>query len=217
MMYYEQRFIDNPLVTYVMTNSDGSSFDCGSFYVTENTIASLTMNSLMTTCLNELNSRYDEICNIPSSHQMILISSRKGNACINAMIMTYPAGKHGGEENANEGDPENALFSTKVLVKREKRIYFFGLPFLSVFSFSSFFESATSASFSFSFLSSLLMHQLLFSPFFHSLGFFFFFLHFLGFCTILLRFHPSLATFHDHLSPRYALLPPQQFGHMIEC
>ena len=170
-----------------MTNSDGSPFGSGTFYVTENTIASLIMNSLMTTCLNELNNRYDEIRNIPSSHQMSLISSRKGNACINAMIMTYPAGKHGGEENANEGDPENALFSTKVLVKREKRLYFFGLPFLSVFSFSSFFESATSASFSFLFLSSLLMHQLLFSPFFHSLGsflflffFFFFFQSFLA-------------------------------------
>ena len=65
----DYRFIDKPLVTYVMTNSDGSTFDSGSFYVTEDTMTSITMNSLMTTCFNELNARYDEIRGIPPSHE----------------------------------------------------------------------------------------------------------------------------------------------------
>ena len=69
MMITEQRFIDNPLVTYDMTNSDGSSFDCGSFYVTEDNTTTFTMQTLLSTCLNELNNRYDEIRNIPPSHQ----------------------------------------------------------------------------------------------------------------------------------------------------
>ena len=69
MMYAEQRFIDNPLVTYVMTNSDGSIFGSGSFYVTEDNNTTFTMETLLRTCLNELNNRYDEICNIPPSHQ----------------------------------------------------------------------------------------------------------------------------------------------------
>ena len=69
MMYAEQRFIDNPLATYVMTNSDGSIFDSGSFYLTENNTTTFTMEILLNTCLNELNNRYDEIRNIPPSHQ----------------------------------------------------------------------------------------------------------------------------------------------------
>ena len=44
-----------------MTNSDGSLYDSGTFYVTENTTISLTMNSLITSCFNELYSRYDEV------------------------------------------------------------------------------------------------------------------------------------------------------------
>ena len=52
-----------------MTNSDGSTFGCGSFYLTENKNTTFTMQTLLNTCLNELNSRYDEIRNIPSSHQ----------------------------------------------------------------------------------------------------------------------------------------------------
>ena len=69
MMYAEQQFIDNSLVTYVMTNSDGSTFDSGSFYLTEDNTTTFHMETLLNTCLNELNSRYDEICNIPPSHQ----------------------------------------------------------------------------------------------------------------------------------------------------
>ena len=65
----EQRFIDNPLVTYVMTNSDGSTFDSGSFYLTEDKNTTFHMQTLLSTCLNELNNRYDEIRNIPPSHQ----------------------------------------------------------------------------------------------------------------------------------------------------
>ena len=44
-----------------MTNSDGSLYDSGTFYVTENMTISLTMNSLITSCFNELNSRYAEV------------------------------------------------------------------------------------------------------------------------------------------------------------
>ena len=44
-----------------MTNSDGPLYDSGTFYVTENTTISLTMNSLITSCFNELYSRYDEV------------------------------------------------------------------------------------------------------------------------------------------------------------
>ena len=52
-----QFIIKKPLVTYIMTNSDGSLFGFGTFYVTENTTTSLTINSLMTSCIDELNSR----------------------------------------------------------------------------------------------------------------------------------------------------------------
>ena len=43
-----------------MTNTDGSLFGSGIFYVTEDATTSLSMNSLMTSCINELNSRYTE-------------------------------------------------------------------------------------------------------------------------------------------------------------
>ena len=52
-----------------MTNSDGSLFGSGTFYITEDTTTLLTMNSLMTSCFNEFNARYAEIRDIPSSHQ----------------------------------------------------------------------------------------------------------------------------------------------------
>ena len=52
-----------------MTNTDGSLFGSGTFYITEDTTTSLTMNSLVTSCFNELNARYAEIRDIPSSHQ----------------------------------------------------------------------------------------------------------------------------------------------------
>ena len=66
----DERFIAKPLVTYVMTNIDGSSFDSGTFYVTENSFMSFfTMTSLMTSCLNEINVRYAEIGDIAPSHQ----------------------------------------------------------------------------------------------------------------------------------------------------
>ena len=52
-----------------MTNSDGSMFCSSTFYVTEDTTMSLIMNSLMTFCINELNSWYAEIRDIPLSHQ----------------------------------------------------------------------------------------------------------------------------------------------------
>ena len=43
-------------VTYTVTNSDGSLFGSGTFYVAENTTTSLTMHLWMTSCINELNS-----------------------------------------------------------------------------------------------------------------------------------------------------------------
>ena len=44
-----------------MTNSDGSLFGSSTFYVTENTTTSLTINSLINSCIDELNSRYAEV------------------------------------------------------------------------------------------------------------------------------------------------------------
>ena len=56
MSISDYKFINKPLVTYTVTNSDGSLFGSGTFYVTENTTTSLTINSLMTSCIDELNS-----------------------------------------------------------------------------------------------------------------------------------------------------------------
>ena len=53
----DYRFINIPLVTYTVTNSDGSLYDSGTYYLTEDTTMSLTMNSLMNYHNNELNSR----------------------------------------------------------------------------------------------------------------------------------------------------------------
>ena len=44
-----------------MTNSDGSLFGSGTFYVTENMTISLTMNSLIKSCIDELNFRHAEV------------------------------------------------------------------------------------------------------------------------------------------------------------
>ena len=60
MSISDYKFINKPLVTYTVTNSDGSLFGSGTFYVTENTTTSLTINSLMTSCFNKLNSRCTE-------------------------------------------------------------------------------------------------------------------------------------------------------------
>ena len=65
----DNRFIEKPLVRYTITNSDGSLFGSGTFYVTEDTTTSLTMKSLTTSCFDELNARYTEIRGIPSLHQ----------------------------------------------------------------------------------------------------------------------------------------------------
>ena len=62
------RLILKPLVTYTMTNTDGSLFGSGTFYITEDTYTSLTMN-FTTACFDELNARYAEIRGIQSSHQ----------------------------------------------------------------------------------------------------------------------------------------------------
>ena len=57
----DYRFILKPLVTYTMTNSDGSLFGSGTFYVTEDTTSSHTMNSLLNSCMEVLNTRYAEV------------------------------------------------------------------------------------------------------------------------------------------------------------
>ena len=44
-----------------MTNSDGSLYGSGTFYVAEETTTSLTMNSLITSCIDELNSRHADV------------------------------------------------------------------------------------------------------------------------------------------------------------
>ena len=61
MIISDELYILKPFVTYTVTNSDGSLYDSGTFYVTKNTTMSLTMNSLITSCFNELNSRYAEV------------------------------------------------------------------------------------------------------------------------------------------------------------
>ena len=65
----DYRFINKPFITYTMTNSDGSLFGSDTFYVLEDTTISLSINSLTTSCFNELNSRYAEIRDISSFHQ----------------------------------------------------------------------------------------------------------------------------------------------------
>ena len=62
-------FILNPKVTYTMTNSDGSLFHSDSFYVTENTDTLMTLETLMNSCLSQLNAKYQKARNITSSHQ----------------------------------------------------------------------------------------------------------------------------------------------------
>ena len=57
----DYRIILKPLVTYTMTNSDNSLFGSSIFYVTENTTMSLTMNSLMTSCIDVLYSPNSEV------------------------------------------------------------------------------------------------------------------------------------------------------------
>ena len=44
-----------------MTNNDGSLFGSSLFYVTEDTTSSHTMNSLMNSCMEVLNTRYAEV------------------------------------------------------------------------------------------------------------------------------------------------------------
>ena len=60
------RFVIKLLATYTMTNSDGSLFDSGTFYITEDTTTSLNMNSLMTSCF--INSVLDMLRFVTSHH-----------------------------------------------------------------------------------------------------------------------------------------------------
>ena len=60
------RFVIKLLATYTMTNSDGSLFDSGTFYITEDTTTSLNMNSLITSCF--INSVLDMLRFVTSHH-----------------------------------------------------------------------------------------------------------------------------------------------------
>ena len=62
-------FILKPQVTYTMTNTDGSLFDSGTFYVTEDTKTFQSMWMLMSSTLAQLNEKYQQKRNITSSHQ----------------------------------------------------------------------------------------------------------------------------------------------------
>ena len=65
----DYRFILKPFVTYTMTNSDGSLFHSGSFYVTEDTMILMSLETLINSCLSQLNAEYQKARNITSSHQ----------------------------------------------------------------------------------------------------------------------------------------------------
>ena len=56
-------------MTYTITNTDGSLLHSGSFYVTEDTNTLMTLETLMNSCLSQLNAEYQKARNITSSHQ----------------------------------------------------------------------------------------------------------------------------------------------------
>ena len=62
-------FILKPEVTYTMTNTDGKLLDSGSFYVTDDTDTPVSMETLMNTCIDQLNANYQLARGITSSHQ----------------------------------------------------------------------------------------------------------------------------------------------------
>ena len=65
-------FILKPKVTYTMTNADGSLFSSDSFYVTEDTETLMSLETLMNSCLEQLNADYQKARDITSSHQEAL-------------------------------------------------------------------------------------------------------------------------------------------------
>ena len=62
-------FILNPFVTYTVTNTDGSLLYSDSFDVTEDTKILMSLETLMNSCLSQLNADYQEARGITSSHQ----------------------------------------------------------------------------------------------------------------------------------------------------
>ena len=62
-------FILKPKVTYTMTNTDGSLFHSDSFFVTEDTDTLMTLETLMNSCISQLNADYQKARIITSSHQ----------------------------------------------------------------------------------------------------------------------------------------------------
>ena len=65
----DNRFLLKPLATYTMRLADGSVLDSGEFYITDDTSTPIKMNTLTTTCFNELNARYASAMELPPSHQ----------------------------------------------------------------------------------------------------------------------------------------------------
>ena len=62
-------FILKPQVTYTMTNTDGTSFGSGTLKITDDTSILMTLDSLMSSCVSQLNGEYQRLRNITSSHQ----------------------------------------------------------------------------------------------------------------------------------------------------
>ena len=62
-------FILKPKVTYTMTNTDGKLLDSVTFYATSDTDTPLSMETLMNTCIDQLNANYQLARGITSSHQ----------------------------------------------------------------------------------------------------------------------------------------------------
>ena len=62
-------FILKPQVAYTMTNSDGSSFGSGTLKITDDTSILMTLDTLMSSCVSQLNGEYQRLRNITSSHQ----------------------------------------------------------------------------------------------------------------------------------------------------
>ena len=62
-------FILHPQVAYTMTNSDGTSFGSGTLKITDDTDSLMTLDTLMSSCVSQLNGEYQRLRNITSSHQ----------------------------------------------------------------------------------------------------------------------------------------------------
>ena len=62
-------FILRPQVAYTMTNSDGSILGTGTLKITDDTDSLMTLDTLTSSCVSQLNGEYQRLMNITSSHQ----------------------------------------------------------------------------------------------------------------------------------------------------